>query len=176
MGLADSRRIPRIRIHPKNPDLVYAAVLGHLFGPNEQRGVFRSRNGGQSWDVISQDLTRNDLSKMQKTGGLTTEDVSPTYASVLFAIAESPIERGLIWTGSNDGLVHLSRDGGDSWTNVTDNIPDLPEWGTISNIEPSRFDPATAYITVDFHQIGNNDPYVYKTEDYGASWRSLLLC
>jgi len=152
-----------VHISPHDNETVYAG----------SQHVHRTRNGGQSWDVISPDLTRNDLSKQQKTGGLTTEDVSPTFASVLFAIAESPIESGLIWTGSNDGLVQLTRDGGTTWTDVTPNIPDLPEWGTINNVEPSRFDPAVAYVSVDFHQIGNNDPYVYRTDDYGASWTRL---
>jgi photosystem II stability/assembly factor-like uncharacterized protein len=152
-----------VHISPHDNETVYAG----------SQHVHRTTNGGQSWDVISPDLTRNDLSKQQKSGGLTTEDVSPTYASVLFAIAESPVEPGLIWTGSNDGLVQLTRDGGQTWTDVTPNIPDLPEWGTVSNIEPSRFDAAAAYVTVDFHQLGDNDPYIYKTDDYGASWRSL---
>ena len=152
-----------VHISPHDNETVYAG----------SQHVHRTTDGGQSWQVISPDLTRDDATKQQKTGGLTTEDTSPTYASVLFAIAESPIEPGLIWTGSNDGLVQVSRDDGANWTDVTPNIPDLPEWGTIGNVEPSRFDPAVAYITVDFHQLGNNDPYVYKTEDYGRSWRSL---
>ena len=135
--------------------------------------VHRTSDGGDSWSVISPDLTRADTTRMQKTGGLTTEDVSPTYASVLFAIAESPIAAGTIWAGSNDGLVHVTRDGGGSWAEVSRNIDGLEAWGTVSNIEPSRHDPATAYVTFDFHQLGGTDPYVYKTEDYGASWRSL---
>jgi hypothetical protein len=133
--------------------------------------VHRTTDGGHSWTVISPDLTTNDKSKQQKTGGLTPDDASPTYAATLFAIAESPVEEGLIWTGSNDGLVQITRDGGASWTNVTGNIPDLPPWGTVSNIEPSRYDAGTAYISVDFHQVNNTDPYAYKTADYGNSWR-----
>jgi photosystem II stability/assembly factor-like uncharacterized protein len=152
-----------VHISPHDNETVYAG----------SQHVHRTTNGGQSWDVISPDLTRNDLSRQQKTGGLTTEDVSPTYASVLFAIAESPIERGLIWTGSNDGLVQLTRDGGLNWTDVTANIPDLPEWGTVNNVEPSRHDPAVAYITVDRHQLGDNEPYVFRTSDYGSSWTSI---
>lgn len=177
-----------VSVWPDNPEGWAAADVRYRFqwtfpvhiSPHDNNTVYvgsqhvhRTTDGGRSWEVISPDLTRNDISKMQKTGGLTTEDVSPTYASVLFAIAESPIEPGLIWTGSNDGLVHLTRDGGNAWTDVTENIPDLPEWGTVSNIEPSRFDPAVAYIAIDFHQLGGTDPYVYKTEDYGRSWRSL---
>lgn len=177
-----------VSVWPDNPEGWPAADLRYRFqwtfpvhiSPHDNNTVYagsqhvhRTTDGGQSWEVVSPDLTRNDVSRMQKSGGLTTEDVSPTYASVLFAIAESPIEPGVIWTGSNDGLVHVSRDGAESWTDVTDNIPDLPEWGTISNIEPSRFDPAAAYVTVDFHQLGGTDPYIYKTDNYGASWRSL---
>ena len=135
--------------------------------------VHVTTNGGQSWAVLSPDLTTNDKSKQQRTGGLTLDDAGPTYAAVLFAIAESPRQEGVIWTGSNDGLVHVSLDGGQTWTNVTPNIPDLPPWGTISNIEPSPHDAGTAYLTVDFHQLGNTDPYVYKTTDYGDSWESL---
>ena len=79
----------------------------------------------------------------------------------------------MIWTGSNDGLVHVSLDGGQTWTNVTERIPDLPPWGTVSNIEPSPHDAGTAYLTVDLHQLGDTEPYVYKTTDYGDSWTSL---
>ena len=152
-----------VHISPHDNDVVYAG----------SQYVHRTTDGGHSWGVISPDLTRADTTRMQKTGGLTTEDVSPTYASVLFAIAESPIEAGTLWAGSNDGLVHVTRDGGASWTEVAGNISGLPEWGTVSNIEPSRYNPAAAYMTVDFHQLGGTDPFVYKTEDYGASWRSL---
>ena len=95
------------------------------------------------------------------------------YFSTLFAIAESPKEKGLIWTGSNDGLVHLTRDGGKNWTNVTKNIPGLPPLGTISNIEPSRYDAATAYLTVDLHQVNNRDPFIYRTKDYGKTWKKI---
>jgi photosystem II stability/assembly factor-like uncharacterized protein len=92
---------------------------------------------------------------------------------VLFAIVESPLEEGLIWTGSNDGQVNVTRDGGAHWTNVTGNIKGLPPWGTITSIEPSRFDAGTAYVAVDLHQVADFDPYVYKTSDYGASWKPI---
>jgi len=92
---------------------------------------------------------------------------------VVFAIAESPKEAGVIWAGTNDGLLQLTRDGGKNWTNVTKNIPNLPEWGTFSNIEASRHDAATAYVTVDFHQVNNRDPFVYKTNDYGKTWTQI---
>ncbi len=135
--------------------------------------VHQTTNGGESWEIISPDLTTNDKSKQQLTGGITRDDTPPTYCCVLFAIAESPIEQGLIWTGSNDGLVHVTRDGGSHWSNVTKNFPDLPPWGTVSNIEPSRYEAGTCYITIDFHQVNNRDPHVYKTTDYGKNWTSI---
>ncbi|HWG52491.1 MAG TPA: hypothetical protein VN677_04245, partial [Gemmatimonadaceae bacterium] len=95
------------------------------------------------------------------------------YFSTLFAIAESPVQKGVIWTGSNDGLVHVTRDGGATWTDVTKNITGLPKWGTISNIEPSRFDAGKAYISVDFHQVNNFDPFIYRTSDFGNTWKLL---
>ena len=177
-----------VSVWPDNPEGWPAAPLKYRFqwtfpiaiSPHDHTRVYvgsqhvhRTTDGGHSWAVISPDLTTNDKSKQQKTGGLTPDDVSPTYAAVLFAIAESPVEEGVIWTGSNDGLVHVTRDGGASWTDVTDNIPDLPPWGTVSNIEPSRYDAGTAYISVDFHQVNNTDPYAYKTTDYGRSWKSI---
>ena len=132
--------------------------------------VHQTTDDGQSWQVISPDLTTNDKSKQGFSGGLTGDNIGVEYFSVIFAIAESPKEPGLIWVGTNDGLVQLTRDGGKNWSNVTANLPNLPRWGTISNIEPSRFDAGTAYLTVDLHQVNNRDPFVYKTKDYGKTW------
>src|SRR5207247_743411 len=131
--------------------------------------VHQTTDAGQSWQVISHDLTLNDKNRQQSSGGLTPDNIGVEYAGVVFAIAESRLEKGLIWIGTNDGLVHVSRDGGRNWANVTANIPDLPPWGTISNIEPSRYNPGAAYITVDFHQVNNRDQYVYTTSDYGKT-------
>jgi hypothetical protein len=133
--------------------------------------VHQTTDGGQSWQVISPDLTLNDKSKQGFSGGLTGDNIGVEYAGVVFAIAESRLEKGLIWAGTNDGLVQVTRDGGKNWTNVTKNIPDLPPWGTVSNIEPSRYEAGAAYITVDFHQVNNRDPFVYKTSDYGKTWK-----
>ena len=135
--------------------------------------VHQTTDDGQSWQIISPDLTTNDKSKQGFSGGLTGDNIGVEYSSTLFAIAESPKEKGLIWTGSNDGLVHITRDGGKNWTNVTKNIPNLPPWGTISNIEPSRYDAGAAYLTVDFHQVNNRDPFIYKTRDYGKTWTAI---
>src|ERR1041385_5601940 len=133
--------------------------------------VHVTTDAGQSWQVISPDLTLNDKSRQGFSGGLTGDNIGVEYAGVGFAIAESPKQAGLIWAGTNDGLVQLTRDGGKTWTNVTKNIPNLPAWGTVSNIEASRYDASSAYITVDFHQVNNRDPFVYKTKDYGQTWK-----
>ncbi len=133
--------------------------------------VHKSDDGGQSWQVISPDLTLNDKTHQEDSGGIAIDNLMTFDGSVLFSIVESPLEPGVIWTGSNDGQVHLTRDGGANWENLTGNIPDLPAWGTIANIEPSRYDAGTAYITVDLHQMGDFDPYVYKTADYGRTWK-----
>lgn len=135
--------------------------------------VHRTTNRGQTWEVISPDLSTNDKSRQQFSGGLTGDNIGVEYAFTVMAIAESPRERGLIWAGTNDGQVQVTRDNGKSWTNVTKNIPGLPQWGTVGNIEPSRFDAGTAYLAVDMHQVDNRDPWVYKTTDYGRSWRQI---
>jgi len=136
--------------------------------------VHMTTNGGMSWQEISPDLTRNDKSKQGISGGLTPDNIGVEYADVVFAIAESPITKGEIWAGTNDGLVQLTRDGGKSWTNVTANIPGMPAWMTVSNIEPSRYADGTAYITVDGHQVNNRDPWVYRTTDFGKTWTLIV--
>jgi hypothetical protein len=124
--------------------------------------------------VISPDLTRDDESKEQGAGGPITGDNTgvETYCTV-FVIAESPLEKGLIWAGSDDGLVHLTRDGGGHWEDVTKNVPGLPEWGTVSLIEPSRYAAGTAYLVVDAHRLDDMRPYLWKTSDYGRTWKRL---
>ena len=136
--------------------------------------VHRTQDGGQSWQVISPDLTLGDKSRMGGSGGLTGDNIGVEYAGVVYSIAESPREKGVIWAGTNDGLVQLTRNGGTTWTNVTRNIPGLPAWGSVRSIVPSRYDNGTAYITVDFHQVNNRDPFVYRTTDYGATWKSIV--
>jgi hypothetical protein len=132
-----------------------------------------TNDGGQSWRVISPDLTLNDKSKQRSSGGLTGDNIGPEYGDTLIEIAESPKLPGVIWTGSNDGQVQVTRNGGKTWSNVTVNIPDLPPWGTIYSIEPSRFNAGSAYITVDLHQENNRDPFMYKTTDFGKTWKSI---
>jgi len=146
---------------PHTPHRVY---VGSQF-------VHKSDDDGQSWLVISPDLTLNDKTHQQNSGGVAIDNLMTFDGATLFSIAESKLEPGHIWTGSNDGQVHLTQNDGETWTNVTQNIPNLPKWGTIANIEVSRFKKGTVYITVDLHQMGDFDPYVYKTSDYGQSWK-----
>ena len=136
--------------------------------------VHMTTDGGKSWRVISPDLTRNDKSKQQISGGLTPDNIGVEYGDVVYAIAESKVRAGIIWTGSNDGLVHVTQNGGTSWTNVTANIPGIPTWGSVRHIEPSRYDAASAYIIVDAHQENNRDPWIYKTTDFGKSWKLIV--
>ena len=136
--------------------------------------VFQTADGGQTWTAISPDLTRNDKSKQKWAGGPITGDNTgvETYDTV-FAIAESPKQKGVIWAGSDDGLVHVTRDGGKTWTDVTGAMTGIPHWGTIDLIEPSPFDAGTAYVVVDNHRMDDTHPYLYKTADYGRSWTRL---
>jgi photosystem II stability/assembly factor-like uncharacterized protein len=135
--------------------------------------VHETTDAGQSWHIISPDLTLNDKSKQGSSGGLTGDNIGPEYGDALMAISPSPKQKGVIWTGSNDGQVNLTKDGGKSWVNVSKNIPDLPPWGTVYCITPSPFEAARAYITVDLHQQADFDPYVYKTTDFGHTWTKI---
>ena len=136
--------------------------------------VHMTTNGGRSWQVISPDLTRNDKTKQQISGGLTPDNIGVEYGSVVYAIAESRVQAGVIWTGSNDGLVHLTRDGGKTWTDVTANMPGIPTLGSVRHIEPSRYDVASAYLIVDGHQENSRDPWVYRTKDFGKTWKLIV--
>ncbi len=135
--------------------------------------IFKTSNEGQSWSVISPDLSTNDPTRIISSGGLVGDNLGQFYGEVVFAIAPSQIQKGLIWAGTNDGQVWNTKDGGDHWTNVTKNMPGLPAWGTVTSIEPSHFDAGTAYVSVDLHLMDNRDPYIYKTTDSGASWKQI---
>jgi photosystem II stability/assembly factor-like uncharacterized protein len=147
------------------------------FDPNRiyvgSQYVHETTDGGQTWKTISPDLTLNDKSHEGNSGGITLDNLYTYDAALIYSIALSPVKQGIIWAGTNDGQVSVSRDDGGHWTNVTKNIPDLPPMGTIWNIEPSPFEAGTAYITVNLEQMGNYNAYVYKTADYGQSWRFL---
>ncbi|MBQ4822067.1 glycosyl hydrolase [Aquimarina sp. MMG016] len=134
--------------------------------------VHVTENEGQSWDVISPDLTRNDPEKLKSSGGPITQDnTSVEYYCTIFAATESPLKEGLLWVGSDDGLIHISQDGGKTWNNVTPK--GMPEWMMINSIEPSAFDEGTCYIAGTKYKSGDFAPYLYKTIDYGKSWTKI---
>jgi photosystem II stability/assembly factor-like uncharacterized protein len=136
--------------------------------------LFRTTNNGQNWEQVSPDLTRNDRSKMKWSGGpITGDNTTAEFYGTIFALAESPKQKGLLWAGTDDGLVHLSRDDGKTWTNLTKNIPDLPDWGTVSCLEASPHDAGTAWLVVDAHRLDNYRPYLWKTTNFGATWERL---
>ncbi|GAB1309093.1 hypothetical protein KH5_17760 [Urechidicola sp. KH5] len=134
--------------------------------------VHVTENEGQSWKIISPDLTINDPEKLKSSGGPITQDnTSVEYYCTIFAAQESPLKEGLIWVGSDDGLIHLTKDGGKNWENVTPK--DIPEWMMINSIEPSAFDEATCYVAGTKYKTGDFTPYLYKTTDYGKSWKKI---
>jgi hypothetical protein len=150
-----------------------------FFSPHDSRVlytaanvVFRSTDEGASWEVISRDLTRNDVTKMEPSGGPITRDTTGAeHYGTIFALAESPHEAGVFWAGSDDGLVHVSRDGGKTWADVTP--PDLPEWALISMIELSPHDPARAYLAATRYKLDDPRPYLFRTTDTGKTWSAI---
>ena len=135
--------------------------------------IFKTSNGGQSWSVISPDLSTQDPKYLGSSGGVVGDNLGQFYGEVVFAIAPSEIQQGLIWAGTNDGLIWYTKDGGTNWTNVAKNIKDLPPWGTVTRIEPSHFDAGTAYVSVDYHLMDNRDPFIFKTTDFGKTWTKI---
>jgi photosystem II stability/assembly factor-like uncharacterized protein len=134
--------------------------------------VHVSENEGHRWKVISPDLTRNDSTKLKSSGGPITQDnTSVEYYCTIFAAAESPLKEGLLWVGSDDGLVHLSKDAGETWENVTPK--GMPDWMMINSIEPSNYDEGTCYIAGTKYKTGDFTPYLYKTKDYGKTWKKI---
>ena len=134
--------------------------------------VHVTENEGQSWDIISPDLTRSDPEKLKSSGGPITQDnTSVEYYCTIFAAQESPLKEGLLWVGSDDGLIHVTQDGGKTWDNVTPK--GMPEWMMINSIEPSAFDEGTCYVAGTKYKTGDFAPYLYKTIDYGKTWKKI---
>ena len=153
-----------------------------FFSPNDPHKLYagsqyllQTTNGGATWQIISPDLTRNDKSKMQPTGGpITKDNTSVEYYCTVFAGAESPVEPGVIWAGSDDGLVHVTRDGGQHWDNVTPSKSIMPEWIMINEIDASPFDKGAAYVAATMFKSDDFRPYLYKTNDYGKTWTRIV--
>lgn len=176
-----------IAIFPELTDGAGAAALEHRFqwtaplvaSPHDPNTlyyggerVFKTTNGGLHWEAISPDLTRNDKTKQIPSGGpISIDDAGTEYYDTVFTIAESPIIKGLIWAGTDDGLVQLTRNGGNSWANVTPK--NWPEWSRVSLIEASPHDAGTAYVAIDRHQNDELLPFIYKTNDYGKTWTKI---
>ncbi|MFQ5750721.1 MAG: WD40/YVTN/BNR-like repeat-containing protein [bacterium] len=136
--------------------------------------LFKSTNAGQSWQAISPDLTRNDPTKLGPSGGpITKDNTSVEYYCTIFTVVESPHEPGVIWTGSDDGLIHLTRDGGKTWENVTPSTKIMPEWIQINSIAANPFEPGGAYVAATMYKSDDFRPYLFKTTDYGKSWKKI---
>ena len=172
---------------PDNPMGAGAADLKYrfqwnfpiLFSPHDQNTLyaggnvlFRSTNEGQSWQAISGDLTRNDKSKQGSSGGpITKDNTSIEYFCTIFTAMESPAVKGVLWVGSDDGLVHVTRDAGKTWQKVTP--PGMPEWIQINSIDASSFDAGTAYVAATAYKLDDFKPYFFKTNDYGKTWKKI---
>ncbi|MFL2601020.1 MAG: glycosyl hydrolase, partial [Flavobacteriaceae bacterium] len=183
-----TKQYRQLEVWPEYAGGSYASLLKYRFqwtfplliSPHDNKTVYvtsqhvhKTTNDGQTWEVISPDLTMNDKKMQGFSGGLTGDNIAVEYANVIYAFEESPIKQGVFWAGTNDGLVHVSQDNGKTWKNVTKNIPKLPKLGVVRNIEASKWNPAKAYLTIEFHQVGDFKPYVYKTENYGKSWEKI---
>jgi photosystem II stability/assembly factor-like uncharacterized protein len=151
-----------IRISPHDPSTIYHC----------SNFVHVSRDEGHSWQVISPDLTRDDESKQGYAGEpITRDNTGVEVYGTIFAFEESPHRAGLLWAGSDDGRVHLSENGGDDWRDITP--PDLPEWGTVNVIELSAHGEGRAFLAVHRYRMDDFAPYIFRTDDFGASWRKI---
>ena len=155
-----------IHLSPKNDGTLY---IGAQF-------LFRSRDHGQTWERISPDLTTNDPEKQKQelSGGVTVDNSAAEMHTTIYAIAESPKDSNVVWVGTDDGNVQVTRDGGKTWTNVVGNIQGLPKNAWVSSVEAGHFEPGTAYATFDLHTFGDMRPFAYQTVDFGKTWTPLI--
>jgi photosystem II stability/assembly factor-like uncharacterized protein len=159
--------IQNYRFQWTEPVLVSAYDSNVIYSASQY--VMKTSDRGHSWNAISLDLTRNDKSKQKPSGGNITLDItSVEYYDTVFALAESPLQKGMLWAGTDDGLIHLTRDDGKSWENITPK--DMPDWSMVSIIDAGHFDAGTAYAAIDRHKLDDFNPVIYKTHDYGKTW------
>jgi hypothetical protein len=130
--------------------------------------IFRTRDRGQNWEVISPDLSTKDPSRIRFSGGVIGDNLGQFYGAVVSAITPSRLQKGVVWAGTNDGKVWIMRDG-KNWIDLTKNVP-MPPWGIVRRIDASSFEPGMAYMAVDYHLVDNRDPYLFKTTDFGQTW------
>jgi len=151
---------------PTDPSVIY---MGSQY-------LMRSRDRGDSWERISPDLTTNDAQRQRQkqSGGLSIDNSTAENNTTIYTISESPKDADVIWVGTDDGNVQLTRDGGKSWTNLLGKIPGAPRGAWVSRVEASHHDAATAYVTIDDHRRGDMKPYLWRTRDFGATWESLV--
>ncbi len=156
-----------IHISPTDKNVVY---IGAQY-------LFRSRDHGQTWDRISPDLTTNNPAKQkqEESGGVTIDNSVAEMHTTIYSVSESPKNAQVIWAGTDDGNLQLTRDSGKTWTNVISNVPGLAPFSWVSDVEASRFDEGTAYVTFDRHMFGDMMPYAYKTKDFGKSWTPVVI-
>ncbi len=186
-----TKQLRDINVYPDNPMGAGADAMKYrfqwnfpiLFSPHRSNGkavlytagnvLFKSLDEGQSWQAISPDLTRNDKAKQGTSGGPITQDnTSVEYYCTIFTVSESPVTPGVIWTGSDDGLIHVTRDGGKNWENVTPK--EIPEWTQINSIDASPFDAGTLYVAATAYKTDDFKPYLFKTTDYGKTWKKIV--
>ncbi len=159
--------VQKYRFQWTEPVLVSAYDSNVIYSASQF--VMKTADRGHSWSAISPDLTRNDKSKQKPSGGDITLDItSVEYYDTVFALAESPLQKGMLWAGTDDGLIHLTRDDGKNWENVTPK--DMPDWSMVSIIDAGHFDAGTAYAAIDRHKLDDFNPVIYRTHDYGKTW------
>jgi photosystem II stability/assembly factor-like uncharacterized protein len=169
-------------VHPDGVDLRFNWNAGLTWDPQEPGAIYlgsqflhRSRDQGRSWEIVSPDLTTNDASKQRayESGGLTFDASGAEMHTTIISIGPSHLEPGVVWVGTDDGNVQITRDGGATWTNVRDRVPDLPEGIWVPDVQPSKHVAGRAYLVAEDHRRGDWTPRLWVTENYGSSWRSL---
>ena len=185
----ETSEIRGINVWPDNPmghgaeDMKYRFQWNFpiFFSPHNSKKLYAASNvlhvtmdEGQSWEIISPDLTRDDPNKLGSSGGpITKDNTSVEYYCTIFAAAESYHDEGVIWTGSDDGLIHVTMDGGENWKNVTP--PSMPEWMMINSIEINPFEKGGVYVAGTKYKSGDFKPYLFMTNDYGATWKKITM-